>query len=177
MEPAAFAMPVDDMGTAAAAALPDSDDSDADASSSDCAILAEPACKRARTSSSRDSGPMLCAVIVSSPYGRWSSELSGNDSALRIALREENIHLDIPSASASGATASANAASGIGSFACHGVVALKSWEFLDCSDNAVVTAMVESLRRTHRRSKTIRFLRHRFIHAAALEDPHAIGQG
>ena len=165
MEHAAFAMPVDVVGTAASPGECDTGDIE---SSSDCTILEGHAHKRARTSSDfdRKSGPLICAVIVSGPGGRWSLEFSGNDSPLRTALHREKGHFDMPSASASD-----NADSGIGGYTCHGVVALKSWELLDHCDNGVVASMVASIRRAHRRSKGIRFLRHRFIHAASLELP------
>ena len=117
--------------------------------------------KRRRAVSADQGGPLVLAAVVSYSHGRWSDELRIDGSDLSVSLGQWR-HLD------------GQCTQPLHWPVCHGFCIMQSWKFLDHCDTPSSRAMVDALRKLHRRSKCARCLEQVVVRAWALIEPYQL---
>ena len=113
----------------------------------------------------RKLGPMTLAVIVGTPNGRWSADLSGTTKQSNSALAHLKSALrgNFPTDSAHGQLESRAAALAI--------VVIEGWRFvLEYASHDQTFALMEASKATYRQRSGMRFVEHNIIAAATFGD-------
>ena len=113
----------------------------------------------------RKLGPLTLAVIVGTPNGRWSADLSGKTKQSKRALAHLKSALGghFPTDSAQGQLESRAAA-----FA---IVVIEGWRFvLEYASHDQTFALMEASKATYRQRSGMRFVEHNIIAAATFGD-------